>query len=110
MQLCGLSKDGMKGKESKFRERLQDGILMGLSQKRKMKIMKKPKNIGRTRVQRDPFWMNKAVERNYKGRLSGYSKTLLIISIGAAKKFKFVQAQRGGGRLRLQKTERFWAL
>jgi hypothetical protein len=38
-----------------YRERLQDGILMGSSERRKKKIIKKQKKIGRTRAQRDLF-------------------------------------------------------
>jgi len=41
---------------------------------------------GRTRAQKDLFWMNIAVEKIYRGKLSGCSVTLLIISIGTAKK------------------------
>jgi len=54
--------------------------------------------------------MRKAVEKNYRGRLSGYSETLLIISIDAARRLKCVRDERGGGRRKLQKIERFWAL
>jgi len=82
---------------------------MGLSERRKKKIIKKHKKSGRIRVQRDPFWMRRAPGMSYRERLSGYSGTLLIISIGAVKKLKFVQDQKDGGRRRSQKTERFWA-
>ena len=39
----------------RYRERLQGGILMGSSGKRKKKIMKRHKNSGRIRAERDPF-------------------------------------------------------
>jgi len=81
---------------------------MGSSRRRRKKIIKKHKKNGRIRAQRDPFWMNEAVRMNYRGKLSGCSETLFIISIGAAKRLRFARDQRGGGRRRSRKTERFW--
>jgi len=98
----------MKGKESKWHEKLRDGISMGSSRRRRKKIMKKHKKSGRIRAQRDRFWMRKAVRMVYRWKLSGYSEILLIILIGAAKRLRFVRDPRGGGRRRSRKIGRFW--
>jgi len=59
---------------------------MGPSPRRKKKITKKQKNIGRITAQRDLFWTKEAVKKNYRNKLSGYSGILLIILISAAEK------------------------
>jgi len=53
MLWCELIEDGLNGRVLRYRERLQDGILMGSSGKRKKEIMKKHKNSGRIRAERD---------------------------------------------------------
>jgi len=98
----------MKGKELKYHKKLQDGISMGLSRRRKKKISKKHNKSGRIRAQRDPFWMRRALKRIHRRKLSGCSGISLIILIGAAERLRFARDLRGGGRRRLRKTERFW--
>jgi len=75
-----------EGKEPKYREKLRDGILMGLSQRRRKKNIKKHKKRGRRRAQRDPFWRRIATRMICKRKLSGYSGISLIILIGVAKR------------------------
>jgi len=58
----------------------------GLKSEGEKETYDKVKKYGRTRAQRDLFWTRRAVKTIYRGKLSGYSRTLLIISIGAAKK------------------------
>jgi len=81
---------------------------MGSSRRRRKKIIKKHKQSGRIRAQRDRFWMRKAVRMIHREKLSGYSKFLLIIFIGTAKRLRFARDLRGGGWLRSQKTGSFW--
>jgi len=75
---------------------------------RRKKILKKRKKNGRIRAQRDLFWMRRAAKRIYRRKLSGYSGTLLIILIGAAKRLRFARDRKGGGRRRSRKIEKFW--
>jgi len=98
----------MKGKESKCHEKLQDGISIGSSRRRRKKIIQKPKKNGWIRAQRDLCWMRIVVEKIYKWKLSGYSKISLIILIGAAKWLRLARDLRGGGWWRSRKMENFW--
>jgi hypothetical protein len=54
--------------------------------------------------------LKKAAGSIYRNKLSGYRNILLITSISAAKKLKFVRDESGGGIRRSQKIEGFWAV
>jgi len=66
----------MKEKKAKFQEMSQDGISIGSSNRGKKHIMKKQNNSGRKSMERDQFWMKKAVGKSYKKKLSGYCEIL----------------------------------
>jgi len=64
-----------KGEGAKLSRKVTAWDIDELKSEEEKEIYKWQKKCGMTRAQRDPFWMRRAAERNYREKLSGFSET-----------------------------------